>query len=376
MKTANLSAAPDKNVFYTKHSKGATVFLEGKSYSISEDAPLYPSFLEALRNKDWAKVKTMVNVKSALTDAALKVGKRIRFINGQLVYTSPKDGAQQPLKGPLVDRVVQSLRDGLSADTMLPLLRYMDNVMANKRKDIREELYQFLQAGAMPITLDGCFLAYKRVKGNYKDYHSGAIDNSPGKLVSMPAEKVDGNRMVECSSGLHFCARSYLANFSGDRTVIVKVNPRHVGAIPMDYNFAKGRCSEYFVIGECTGDVSKDEMFIKPFVFDEKVQLQTVAPQVKFIADTKISINARAEAYGLLVPATGKRALMDVWVRVYDSKGELPLAKRSIVKKVGKEFISTITGKTVPAEHCATMAASTKSVRPLLVRAVAKVRNH
>lgn len=52
-----LAAAP---VYFTKHSRGLTVFVDGKSISISNDAPTYEAALAALRKKDWKQVKILL----------------------------------------------------------------------------------------------------------------------------------------------------------------------------------------------------------------------------------------------------------------------------------------------------------------------------
>jgi hypothetical protein len=76
------------------------------------------------------------------------------------------------------------------------------------------------------------------------------MDNSPGRVVEMERNQVDDNKDQTCSTGLHFCGMSYLSHFSGERTVIVKVNPADVVSIPSDYNGAKGRACRYEVVGE------------------------------------------------------------------------------------------------------------------------------
>jgi hypothetical protein len=251
-------------------------------------------------------------------------------------------------------------------------MKFIDNIQKNKLKDIREELYQFMMAGRMPITHDGCFLAYKAVRRDYHDKHTGTMDNSPGTLVAMEPSQVDTNRNNECSRGLHFCARGYLPNFagSGDRVMIVKVNPRFVFAIPRDYNCAKGRASEYYVIGEETGSALERDSFLADFVFDEK-KLQEIAPSVKFIEkDThKPSLLAMAQGYKL-VGKDGK-----VLVRVMTTKGAFTSDKYQVVVRKDKEYISAETGKPVPREHIKSMSFETKSVRSAMVRAVARSRN-
>ena len=74
----------------------------------------------------------------------------------------------------------------------------------------------------------------------------------------MSRKECDKERDNVCSTGLHFCSLEYLPNFgsssNGERTVIVKVNPKDVTSIPSDYNMSKGRCCEYEVVGEHVGD--------------------------------------------------------------------------------------------------------------------------
>jgi hypothetical protein len=73
----------------------------------------------------------------------------------------------------------------------------------------------------------------------------------------MPRNKVDEDKDRTCSYGLHFCSISYLPHFSdscGGHTMIVKINPKDVVAIPADYNNTKGRTCRYEVIGEYTED--------------------------------------------------------------------------------------------------------------------------
>jgi hypothetical protein len=88
--------------------------------------------------------------------------------------------------------------------------------------------------------------------------------NAPGCVVEMERNAVDDNKDQTCSTGLHFCGMSYLSHFGGERTVIVKINPRDVVSIPSDYNDAKGRACRYEVIGELNVDPDK--------AFDRSVQ--------------------------------------------------------------------------------------------------------
>jgi hypothetical protein len=159
------------------------------------------------------------------------------------------------------------------------MIKFMDNLMLNPSKRAVDELYGFLEKHGNPITPDGKFLAYKKVRSDYKDVHSGTTLNKPAELldgndhvkmsfpmgqkgevtvavvngvtvVSMPRNEVDDDKDRTCSYGLHFCAKDYLGHFGGERVVIVKIDPADVVSIPADYNDAKGRACKYEVVGE------------------------------------------------------------------------------------------------------------------------------
>lgn len=130
------------------------------------------------------------------------------------------------------------------------MIAFFENLILNPSESAVKELFLFLEANELPLTDDGCFLAYKRVRDDYKDCYSGTFDNSIGSTVSMKREDVNPNRHDTCSTGLHFCSKDYLKSFYGAHIMVLKINPKDVVSIPSDYNNAKGRCCRYEVIGE------------------------------------------------------------------------------------------------------------------------------
>jgi hypothetical protein len=157
--------------------------------------------------------------------------------------------------------MIAMLQEGFPIE---PMVTFMENLMSNPSRQAVQELYGFLEKNNLPITPDGHFLAYKKVRDDYLDCHSGTMDNSVGKIVEMERNEVDDNRNNTCSAGLHFCGHSYLAHFSGARTVIVKINPRDVVSIPSDYNDAKGRACRYEVVGEVGVNPDDEAEFTQP----------------------------------------------------------------------------------------------------------------
>lgn len=112
-----------------------------------------------------------------------------------------------------------------------------------------DDLLTFLSKGTFPITSDGCFLAFKRVRDDLRDVYSGTVLNKPGSVIQMDPDLVDPDRAKECSTGLHVATRAYLKNFSGDRLLLIKVDPEDVIAVPI-YDVSKMRVSRYEILDE------------------------------------------------------------------------------------------------------------------------------
>ena len=286
-----------EKVFYTRHNDGITLYWKGRSSLVMDTHKNFDKILKALREKKFDKLEDLMNVGQLITKNGVGSNGRRVFVRDGAVFYIDSHKREREVEGVLVDRVLTTLsNDNFKfADS---LLNFLDNLMKNKKKDIRQELYEWLMSGSAPITSDGCFLAYKKVRGDFFDIYTGTMDNSPGKMVTMKQDDVDTDRNNHCSRGLHFCSRGYLSHYSGssnDKIVIVKVNPRHVFAIPTDYDFQKGRASQYFVVGEYKGQM-QNEAFKDTFI-DEDTK-KAVAPEVQFIDSMKPTLRHLLKATG------------------------------------------------------------------------------
>lgn len=294
-----------QQVFYSRHSGGITIYMDGKPLTVSSSHMNFSAILQALRDKAFDKAKMLMDITSTINTYGVSkrfAGRRVYVENGKVYYLDEHKKARQ-LAGPLVKRILDDLAKPHGEKYADALLMFCDNVMKNKQKDIREELWQFLESGKTPITMDGCFLAYKKVRYDFKDIYTGTMDNSPGEIPRMKQKDVDTDRNRTCSRGLHFCSRGYLDSYSSrssiDRVVIVKVNPRHVFAIPTDYSFQKGRASEYYVVGEVKDGWDSSADIFKDSFIDEDTKL-SAAPDVAFKAPLKASLASVAKSYGLM----------------------------------------------------------------------------
>jgi hypothetical protein len=163
---------------------------------------------------------------------------------------------------PVVSKILKLQSEGLPIE---PALNFLERLIKNPRRSSVESLYDFLSHNSIPLTQDGKIVVYKKVRSDYKDIHSGTIDNSPGQSPEMMPWEVDEDRNRPCSNGLHVCGRDYLPSFGlseDDRVVICIVDPEHVIAVPADYQFAKMRVYKYDVVGELK-DAQKAELIDK-----------------------------------------------------------------------------------------------------------------
>jgi hypothetical protein len=231
---------------YLMQGKNIILVVDGKSHTISKDTHMsYAKIVDALKAKDWDALHDLVEPKRAIVD----FGAGNVSIDGEQVFWKGK-----PFHNALANRMIDMYKDGFPID---PMVRFMENLMANPSKRSVDQVYSFLEKNSLPITEDGHFLAYKKVRADYLDIHSGTIDNSIGQVVEMDRNLVDDDPNSYCSSGLHFCSESYLAHFGGStgtHVMILKINPADVVSVPNDYNGAKGRCAKYEVIAEVDGD--------------------------------------------------------------------------------------------------------------------------
>ena len=206
--------------------------------------------MNAIKADDWDTVRDAVDPKQVV----LEYGAGNVSVQGDKLFWKGVE-----FHNALSMRFIQMLQDGFP---VTPLVNFMDNLYTNPSYRAVNELYGFLEKNSLPITPDGCFLAYKKVRNDYLDCHSGTMDNSLGKEVAMERNQVDDDKDRTCSAGLHFCSRDYLNHFGGERIVIVKINPRDVVSIPSDYNDSKGRACKYEVVDEIDKDRA-DEAFTK-----------------------------------------------------------------------------------------------------------------
>ncbi len=280
---------------YIVQGSNITVVIGTTPHTVSKNHITYNKLLAAIKAGEWETVQDIIEPKQVV----LNFGQGNVSIQGDKIFWKGRE-----MHNALTKRMVAMIQEDFPVD---PLVAFMENLMENPSKRAVNELYGFLEKNTLPITSDGCFLAYKKVRQDYLDCHSGTVLNKPaaymtdedtaaleeaaGKNSEVTVEVVDGVTVVSmernlvdddqnrtCSTGLHFCSQDYLNNFGGERIVILKINPRDVVSIPNDYNDSKGRCARYEIVDEIDKDKA-DEAFAKSVQEAADAEASTLTPE-------------------------------------------------------------------------------------------------
>lgn len=225
-----------------------------RPFNITSGHPNFERIREQVIDGDAEGLEELCNISKAVVTWG---NGKVTVVDGEVLYNGTS------LHNSLTHRILDAIDDG---EDSTHLINFLENLQNNPSMVAREELYDFLSGNNLPFTPDGYFVAYKRVKNNFHDIYTGSMDNSPGKVVEMDRRDVDDNRENTCSKGLHFASLEYARDHygcgSGNRMVVVKINPADVVSIPTDYNRQKGRAAKYEVIGE----IALDKLYQKDYL--------------------------------------------------------------------------------------------------------------
>jgi len=224
-------------------SDSITIVFEDGIMPVGSTHRHFHAIKKALASGDTSEVARLVDVETQIKEKS-----KGRFQTHQDVVTI--DGERLPLV--LASRLIEFADQDI--DTT-PLVAFWTNWQKNRAFNyLGMDLFDFLSHHGIPITKDGCFIAYKRVGDNYYDLRTGKLDHTPGCIVEMPWEDVDPNRDNTCSAGLHVATFDYAHNmYSNGILIEVKVNPIDVVAIPTDYGQQKMRVCKLLSLKVCAG---------------------------------------------------------------------------------------------------------------------------
>ena len=304
---------------YIINNAGIVLFLDNKPVKFEKGSSQYAKIIEAF---DLPENKQEAAIRKALENAAERVEK-----NGFKISPEEVSYKGETLPKALADKVRSIHREGLPLNLFE---KFWQNLQDNPSSSSVNELYEFLAYKELPITEDGCFLAYKGLESNLWSIsgnketkvvkgvvdESGRILNSIGAEIEVKRRDVDDNRDHHCSFGLHVGSLDYARGFAQGAVVVVKVNPKDVVSVPKDYSCQKCRVSAYKV-------ASVFEQEIKAPVVDESnepVQNETVQKRSEFVERIdKYLDGAKKKGY----PSVNIRKIQNSFSPEYPSKNRV-----------------------------------------------------
>jgi hypothetical protein len=271
-----------------------TVTTTDRVFTLTSDHADFDAILELLKagKNDEAELRLdrALHVRAAVENTKFS-------INGNAVSF---EGRQLPFV--MAQYIIRLNTEGFD---LAPLEKFTANLFANPSYRATQECFKFLEANQMPITEDGCFIAYRSVTLDYKDHRTGTFDNSIGAVCKEDRNLVDEDPNNTCSKGLHVCALGYIHGpqshgYGGSNShwVIVKVNPANVVAVPHDYKNTKMRVCEFEVVGQLDkGKIAPTDR--KAYVEKKAVFTPEAAKPAAPKADSDQALIAAGEFYKL-----------------------------------------------------------------------------
>lgn len=270
-------------VAYIVKESGISLFKDGKQYNAASDFWSFNMILERIKAQDFEGIENLFNAKSAVAEVVVDVEKQLNkesdfkfeIVNG-IVHVNGK-----PFYNDVSKRIVSMVTAGFDAG---PLINFIKRLIKNPSRTSVQELYPFMEKANVTVDNEGYIIAYKKVRADYLDIHSGTVDYHVGNIVEMPRNEVDDNRNNLCSDGLHFCSFSYLSQFGNDtcnRVLIVRVDPADVVSVPADHNDAKARACRIEVIGEIEEEMKRQDVLQKtPVVKHQELPAPTLSTNI------------------------------------------------------------------------------------------------
>ena len=237
--------APMTTIPYTMTNDSITVILDGKPHHVQQGTPQFNGLRDALYREDWTAVSTHLSPAGALQ----------QWLGDKFVVAT--DGKTISLAGTVLPASLTARIWTMAAagESPAPLFAFYERLQRNPSHRSVQQLFNFLGHVGIPIEPDGTFLAYKGVRSDFLDAHSGTLSNVPGAILSMPRNQISDDPDYPCHAGLHVGALSYACSFSA-RVVVVRVDPEHVVCVPKDYESKKMRTCQYEVIGNWVGEAN------------------------------------------------------------------------------------------------------------------------
>jgi len=236
---------------YILNNNGIVLFIDNKPLKFERGSMQYAKILEKFdlpEDEQDAAIREVIQITSPNAEK-----------NGFKISPESVSYLGEELPKSLADKVRAIHEEGLPLSLFE---KFWQNLQLNPSSSSVRELYEFLSYKELPLTEDGCFLAYKGLDSNFWSISgnketkvisgevnsSGKIFNGVGEKIEVRRWDVDDNRDNHCSFGLHAGSLDYARGFSQGTVVVVKINPKDVVSVPSDCKCQKCRVSAYEVV--------------------------------------------------------------------------------------------------------------------------------
>lgn len=236
-----------KKVNWAITDHNIVVNFDGQTHHVSRSDSAAAKLISALKEKRYDDIPNLIMKQRRLEKDSDGV---FTYQNGQVMVNGV------PAPRVLGNKIYKFSEEGLPYE---PLVLFAGKLQKNPSFRAVNELFEFLDKNDHPITSEGNFIAYKKVRPDFKDIYTGKFDNSVGTLVEMPRNQVNENPNETCSDGLHVANWNYAKNIYGganDVMLEVEVDPADVVAVPVDYNQSKMRVCKYNVLSVVNEELS------------------------------------------------------------------------------------------------------------------------
>lgn len=230
-----------KELKWFASTKFINIMADGKTFTADSSHESFRKALDLCIAGDVLKALGLINVAKGVSSYA---GTNIEIKNDTVYFKGMEVGNS------VVERIIQSMHEGKPFEKWV---RFLEKLLANPNKRVVGELFKFLEAKDIVVNDKGDVVAYRRVRNDYKDFHSGTVLYKVGTEVKMDRSKCDESSAT-CSRGLHLCSKGYLPHFHGGSGKILEctVSPTDIVSIPADYGSSKMRTCKMFVLREMT----------------------------------------------------------------------------------------------------------------------------
>ena len=237
--------------------ESVTIHIGSQTYTIKKGDPNYEKAKQAAREEDWDVIPGLVS-KGLHLFQWLKEAEGFEYKDNHVWYNG--DRLPQDINQRMFDMEKQG------GDPRF-LARFWRRLQENPSWRSVQQTYRFLKHLGISIDDEGYILAYKGVRTDWYDAHTGKTHlNKVGAVIKEPRNKISDDPRKGCHYGLHAGSLSYASGFS-QRTIIVRIDPKDVVCVPDDSSNQKMRVCEYKVVGvhgakmDLTTDRSQDEAF-------------------------------------------------------------------------------------------------------------------